>query len=143
MLPSFTNKCKFSSEKASQKQNDCKSLKVSSNFLDKCKSDVKIRRQNRNKIKWTWKASRSSYSTCSRQKFSDWMVKRYCIQDYPEYLGGNTETIAIASDFLWPAAQPAGEARKRKRTWWDLGQWRLTGVTSEKLKKLFSSELYP
>ena len=31
-----------------QKQNDCKSLKVSSNFLDKCKSDFKIRRQNKN-----------------------------------------------------------------------------------------------
>ena len=40
MLPSFTNKCKFYLKQASQKQNDCKSLKVSNNFLDKCKSDM-------------------------------------------------------------------------------------------------------
>ena len=46
-------------------------------------------------------------TTYSRQKFSglSWMVKRYYIQDYPENVRGNTETRAIASDFIRPSTE--------------------------------------
>ena len=63
--------------------------------------------------------------------------------DNLENFGDNTETIAIVSYFLWPAMKSSNEARKIKCTRCGIRQSRLTGTTSEELRTLFSSELYP
>ena len=42
------------------------------------------------------------------------MVKRCYIQDYPENFSGNTETRAIASDFMWPSMKSSLTRREKK-----------------------------
>ena len=43
------------------------------------------------------------------------MVKRYCIEDYPEHFRGNTETKTIASDFIRPSIESSLTRRGEKR----------------------------
>ena len=74
---------------------------------------LNLRKQSINIKPWI-----SKYTTYSRQKFSglSWMVKRYYIQDYPEIFRGNTETRAIASDFIWPSIKSSLTRLEKNRT---------------------------
>ena len=104
MLSSFENTCKFFLEQASQQQNDCESVKVSSTFLDKSKSG-KITKDAQIGIKSNGLCLKSLSEfifNVFKAKISGLSstVKRYYIQDYPEYFRGNTEAVAITSDFL-------------------------------------------
>ena len=61
----------------------------------------------------------SKNTTYSQQKFSglSWMVKRYYIQDYPEYFRGDTETTrTTASDFIRPSIESSLTRREKKGT---------------------------
>ena len=76
-------------------------------------------------------------STYSSQKFSglSWMVRRYYIQDYPEYFRGNTKTRTIASDFIWPSVK-SSITRRDSRNAHGEGWWLTWTIRTEALHKL-------
>ena len=78
-------------------------------------------------------------SAYSLQKFSglSWMVKRYYIQDYPEYFRGNTKTRTIASDFIWSSVR-SSLTRRESRIAHDEGWWLTWSMRTEAFYKLLT-----
>ena len=65
------------------------------------------------------------------------MIKRYYIQDYPEYFRGNTETRTIASDIICPSVK-SNLTRRESRNAHGEGRWLIWTIRTEAFYKFLT-----